>query len=101
MIADDAPPPIPDDFGFNHSFEYVMDTAQWLLLSDFRILERAGGSGDQTSAWTDDMFTFLHIRSRLKWEKEHGAGDSSESVRNDMLTRSHNELLSFSSFIND
>ncbi|MBK8035296.1 MAG: hypothetical protein IPK17_38490 [Chloroflexi bacterium] len=73
ISEDDAPPPIPADFGFHHDEDYVFDRGN--LFVHYRILPKAGGWDDQDSAWTDDLKLWLTLRARLLWERRRQSGD--------------------------
>lgn len=40
-------------------------------LRAFNVLPDAGGWNDQDADWTDDVFTYLALERRIKWEREH------------------------------
>lgn len=77
MIADDDPkreiePDEVEDFGFHFPVDYLKLVIQVLRLSNFTYWPRAGGLDNQDSSLIRDVFTWLMLERRLKWEYLHG-----------------------------
>ena len=66
---DGEPSSIEDeDFGFANDAEYVKQTGQIFILSNFNVMPNAGGWDDQDALWCDDMITYLKGYKRAEWE---------------------------------
>lgn len=99
MIADDDPkreiePDDVEDFGFHFPFKYLTLVIQVLRLSHFTYWPRAGGLDDQDSALIRDVFTWLKLERRLKWEYVQGLweedkDDGSEKTTYDPMAQPH------------
>lgn len=59
------------DFGFYHPYEDVERMVGLLEASSFQCWPSAGGLEDQDSFWIHDIETFLTLKSRAEWERDH------------------------------
>lgn len=69
------------DFGFYHPYEDVERMVGLLEASSFQCWPSAGGLEDQDSLWIHDIETFLTLKARAEWERDHPDEDDDEEPK--------------------